>query len=224
MCGRFSLFAALVDLEARFGFVAADLAYRPSYNIAPTQNVLTVFNSNEGPNADYMHWGLIPPWSKDASFASRMINARAETIAEKPSFRAAFRKRRCLILADGFYEWQRAGGGKRPMRIDMETREPFAFAGIWETWKDPEGNRIKSCAIITTPANEWLSPIHDRMPVILKREQERLWTDPESDDPAFLRNMLFPLQASPLKIHEIAPLVNSPANNGPEILQRLNEN
>ena len=220
VCGRFSLFADLTDLEERFDFAAVGLAYTPNYNIAPTQNILALFNDRGSRQAGYMHWGLIPPWSKDTAFASRMINARAETLAEKPSFRTAFQRRRCLILADGFYEWQRRDTGKRPMRIELATKEAFAFAGIWETWKNPEGNRIRSCAIITAPAHASIKPIHDRMPVILNRERERLWMSPEPGNPEHLRNMLLSGQVAPLETYEVAPLVNVPLNNGSELLKR----
>ena len=161
MCGRYSLILTIGELQNRFEFDGERLGYAPAYNIAPTQNVLTVVGG------EYMRWGLIPLWAKDMSIGSRMINARSETVAEKPSFRNALRRRRCLVLADGFYEWQRVGKSKRPMRIVMRSGEPFAFAGLWETWKDPEGTVIPSCTIITTTPNDLLRPIHNRMPVIL---------------------------------------------------------
>ena len=133
MCGRYGLVAELNDLSEMFGFTADGVAYTPSYNIAPTQMVLTVVNK-EGPRASLMRWGLIPHWAKDMSVGSRMINARAEAVAEKPAFRAALRRQRCLVLADSFYEWQREGKAKRPMRIKLESGEPFAFAGLWDSW------------------------------------------------------------------------------------------
>ena len=156
MCGRYSLKADIAQLAMRFEFAADEAIHEPAYNIAPTQQVLTVTNDGER-RASYMRWGLIPFWAKDAKIGYRMINARGETVAEKPSFRTALRKRRCLILADGFYEWQKLGGKqKRPMRIVLKSGEPFAFAGLWETWKDPEGEMVKSCTIITTAANDYL--------------------------------------------------------------------
>ena len=139
-----------------------------------------------------MRWGLIPHWAKDPKIGSRMINARAETVAEKPAFRDALRRRRCLVLADGFYEWQRSGRAKRPMRIVMRSGEPFAFAGLWSVWTDQQSNRIPSCAIITTEANDLLRPIHYRMPVILPRDLEDLWLDANVDDPGALGNVLAP--------------------------------
>ena len=165
-----------------------------------------------------MRWGLIPHWAKSASIGSRMINARAETVAEKPAFRDALRRRRCLVLADGFYEWQRTGGAKRPMRIDMQSGEPFAFAGLWSMWRDPDGNRVPSCAIITTAANELLKPIHDRMPVILSRELEEFWLDRSIDDPGSLGSVLTSYSAEAMDAYEVSALVNSPSNDGPEVI------
>ena len=157
MCGRYSLIADLGDLARRFEFDGNWLALEASYNVAPTQNVLTVVGG-ETRRGGIMRWGLIPPWAKSASIGSRMINARAETLAERLAFRDALRRRRCLVLADGFYEWQRVGGGKRPMRIVMGSGKPFAFAGLWGVWKDPDGNTVPSCTIITTEANELFAP------------------------------------------------------------------
>ena len=171
MCGRYSLIADIGELQERFDFDGTDLTLTPRYNIAPTQMALTV-TSDSGRRGGYMRWGLIPSWAKSASVGRRMINARAETVAERPSFRTALQRRRCLVLADGFYEWQRKGSSKSPMRIVMASGEPFAFAGLWDAWRDPKGEIVRSCAIITTAANELLSPIHDRMPVILPRELE----------------------------------------------------
>ena len=155
MCGRYSLITDLGELALQFEFDRDLLKFEPAYNVAPTQNVLTVLGG-ETRRGGFMRWGLIPHWAKNASIGSRMINARAETVAEKPAFRDALRRRRCLVLADGFYEWQRTGTGKRPMRIVLRTGEPFAFAGLWSSWRDPEGNSISSCAIITTTANDLL--------------------------------------------------------------------
>ena len=154
----------------------------PNYNVAPTHNVLTVIDDGEKRRGGFMRWGLIPHWAKTPSIGSRMINARAETLAQKPAYRSAFKRRRCLVLADGFYEWQKFGRTKTPMRITMESGEPFAFAGLWALWKDPEGNTIPSCSIITAEANDLLRPIHNRMPVILPREMEQFWLDRDVQD------------------------------------------
>ena len=149
-----------------------------------------------------------------------MTNARAETVAEKPAFRDALRRRRCLVLADGFYEWQRVGGSKRPMCIVMRSGEPFAFAGLWSVWRDPDGNRIPSCTIITTAANDLLRPIHDRMPVILPREVEEFWLDESVDDSGALSRVLTPYDDE-MEAYEVSTLVNSAANGGPEVIARI---
>ena len=168
-----------------------------------------------------MRWGLIPFWAKNRSIGSRMINARAETVVDKPSFRDAFRRRRCLVLADGFYEWQRTGSGKRPMRVALRSGEPFAFAGIWSMWKDPEDNSIPTCAIITTSANELLRPIHHRMPVILPREMEGFWLDRSIQDPGALRSVLTPYPDDAMEAYEVSTLVNSVANDAPELITHV---
>ena len=218
MCGRYSLKADIAQLAMRFEFAADEAIHEPAYNIAPTQQVLTVTNDGER-RAGYMRWGLIPFWAKDAKIGYRMINARGETVAEKPSFRTALRKRRCLILADGFYEWQKLGGKqKRPMRIVLKSGEPFAFAGLWETWKDPEGELIKSCTIITTAANDYLQPIHDRMPVILPRESESFWMDKDVEDPLALTSVIAPYPDDEMDAFEVSTLVNNTRNKGSEVI------
>ena len=168
-----------------------------------------------------MKWGLIPFWAKDPKIGSRMINARAETVAEKPAFRNALKKRRCLVLADGYYEWQKTPVGKRPFRIVMRSGEPFAFAGLWETWKDPEGNVIPSCTIITTAANDFLAPIHNRMPIILPREKEERWLDTGFDDQATLTSVLIPHPGEDMDAYEVSTMVNYARNDGPEVIARV---
>lgn len=220
MCGRYSLIADLGELARRFEFDGDWLAFESTYNVAPTHNVLTVVGGDTR-RAGYMRWGLIPRWAKDAKIGSRMINARAETVAEKPSFRDSLKRRRCLVLADGFYEWQRDDKAKRPMRVVMRSGEPFAFAGIWSVWKDPEGNRVATCAIITTTASDLLMPIHDRMPVVLPRELEKFWLDPAIEDPAAITNVLTPAPNDAMKAYEVSTLVNSVANNRPEVTRAV---
>ena len=217
MCGRYSLIADPGELARRFEFDGDSLTLEPAYNVAPTQEVLTVVGG-ESRRGGFMRWGLIPHWAKNASIGNRMINARAETVGEKPAFRDALRRRRCLVLADGFYEWQRTGGAKRPMRIVMRSGEPFAFAGLWSVWRDPDGNRIPSCAIITTAANDLLRPVHDRMPVILPRDMEEFWMDSNVDDPGALGTALAPYADEAMEAYEVSTLVNSAANDGPEVI------
>ena len=217
MCGRYSLAADLEDVQRRFEFFDSELIHSPKYNIAPTQPVLTVTNHN-GRRGSYMRWGLIPSWAKSASVGNRLINARAETVAERPSFRTALARRRCLVIADGFYEWQRAGNSRRPMRVVMKTGEPFAFAGLWDSWRGPEGEIIRSCTIITTSPNEVIRPIHDRMPVILPRGMESFWLDPDVKDPGVLSNILVPYPSGEMEAYEVSPLVNRHGNDGPEVV------
>ena len=217
MCGRYSLIADISGLQERFDFDGSELTRVPRYNIAPTQMALAVTNGGVR-RGSYMRWGLIPSWAKSASAGNRMINARAETLAERHSFRIAFQRRRCLVLADGFYEWQWKGSGRRPIRIVMASGEPFAFAGLWDGWRGPKGEVVRSCAIITTSANELLSPIHDRMPVILPMELEPLWLDHDIQDYAVLAGILTPYITDEMEAYEVSSLVNSPANDGPEMV------
>jgi putative SOS response-associated peptidase YedK len=217
MCGRYSLIAGIRELAHQFGFDGTGFDNSPRYNVAPTQPVLTV-TSREGRQAEYMRWGLIPSWAKDASIGSRMINARSETLVQKPSFRDVLRRRRCLVLADGFYEWLQGGKGKRPMRVVLKSREPFAFAGLWDIWRAPDGESVHSCTIITTEANDLLRPVHRRMPVILHRELEEFWLDGDVTDPAALTGVLSPYPDEPMEVYEVSPLVNKATNNGPDLI------
>ena len=217
MCGRYSLIADIQELARQFEFDGTGFEHSPRYNVAPTQPVLTVTNREER-QGEFMRWGLIPSWAKDASIGSRMINARGETAAQKPSFRNALQRRRCLVLADGFYEWQKVGKGKRPMRIVLKSREPFAFAGLWESWRNPEGETVRSCTIITTEANDLLRPIHERMPVILPRELEGFWLDCDVTDSAALSDVLAPYPDDPMEVYEVSTLVNKATNSGPDLI------
>ena len=217
MCGRYTLTTDISDLQIRFSFHGHDLEYRPRYNIAPTQRVLTVTNEEET-QAQFMKWGLIPSWAKDPSIGSRMINARGETIAEKPSFRTALRKRRCLVLADGFYEWKKAEGQKVPMRITLKEEEPFAFAGLWEAWKSPEDEWVRSCTIITTAPNTLMEPIHNRMPVILPQEAEETWLNPAIEDPQVLTSFFQPFPAEAMEVYPVSTMVNSVKNDAAECI------
>jgi putative SOS response-associated peptidase YedK len=212
MCGRFTLTTDLDRLAEHFAFRAAHLSYTPRYNIAPSQPVLTLIDAQER-RAGFLRWGLIPSWAKDLGIGDRMINARAETVAEKPSFRRALQKRRCLVLADGFYEWRKEGKKKTPLFITLKAREPFAFAGLWETWKSPTGEAIHSCTIITTTPNALMESIHNRMPVILPREAETRWLDRTVEDPQSLLSLLTPHPAEAMVAYPVSQLVNSPRND-----------
>jgi putative SOS response-associated peptidase YedK len=176
---------------------------------------------NDGTNrADFFVWGLIPSWAKDPAIGSRLINARTETLAEKPSFRSAYKYHRCLIFADGFFEWQAFSGtsGKIPHHIRLKSGKPFAFAGLWEHWQSPDGSEIKSATIITTSPNELMTPIHNRMPVILQHEAYSRWLDPTPLSPVDLNSLLIPYPAGEMIAYPVSTLVNSPANDLPEVL------
>ena len=225
MCGRFTLFADPADLQELFNLSApppADVAslVAPRYNIAPTQPVAVIANG-ETRVLELFKWGLIPSWAKDPKIGNRMINALAETLAEKPSFRTALKKRRCLILANGFYEWKREGKSKTPMYIQMKDGRPFAFAGLWEAWKSPDDREawIKSCTIITTEPNALMEKIHDRMPVILKPEAFALWLDPAEQMPDKLDKLLKSYPATQMTAFPVSRLVNDPKNDSPDCIK-----
>lgn len=217
MCGRYTLKSGGDAIVGLFG-LAEGLEIEPRYNIAPTQQILVVLDEN-GRKLEEMHWGLIPSWSKDPSIGSRMINARAETVAEKPSYRSAFKKRRCLIPADGFYEWKKEPGGKQPYHLRLIEGRTFAFAGLWESWSVEGGEEIRSCTIITTEPNEVAAAVHNRMPVILSPELYGAWLDLENDDHEELLAMLVPYPAEEMETFAVSRRVNRPANDEPGVLE-----
>lgn len=221
MCGRFSLFTPSEQLQDIFQISNMDdLPYTPRYNIAPSQAVFTIIQEKQIRRAGYLRWGLIPSWAKSAKNSYNLINARAETVDEKPSFKHLLLKRRCLIIADGFYEWQKRNDTKQPYRITMKDDRPFAFAGLWDRWKS--GNEvITTCTIITTEANEIVQPVHTRMPVILTEEQQADWLDPSIQHPADLKALLKPYSPEKMKTYEVSTLVNSPKNDTPDLLNSL---
>lgn len=222
MCGRFVLLTSLSQIQSTFNVTQADVQPEPSYNIAPTQPVVVVVQ-RAGSNAlETMRWGLIPSWAKDAKIGAQMINARAETVAEKPSFKQSLLKRRCLVIANGFYEWHTVGNRKIPMFIQLKSGEPFGFAGLYDTWKSPTGESINSCAIITTTANELMQSIHDRMPVILSPDQQRVWLDAANQNIHQLVALLKPYPSDEMTAHPVSSLVNSPRNNSPECIRPVN--
>jgi putative SOS response-associated peptidase YedK len=218
MCGRFTLRTNLKLLEAAFDF-QAEPEIEPRYNIAPTQQVLTVRLDPENGTrrAQFRKWGLVPSWADSPALGSKMINARAETVASKPAYRNAFKKGRCLILADGFYEWKRVGTKKQPFYITLDTGEPFAFAGLSEHWHRGE-QVIDSCAIITTDANELMATIHDRMPVILSPADYGLWLETEFHGESKLASMLKRYPAEEMIATPVSTFVNSPRNQGAECI------
>lgn len=223
MCGRFTLTATFEQLIDRFNIESylLDEDYNPNFNVAPSQSVIAVLNNGSINKMGYLKWGLIPPWAKDPKIGYKMINARAETLAEKPSFRKAYRNKRCLIVADSFYEWKRHNQNqKTPMRIKLKSDHLFAMAGLWEKWTSPDNQSIFSCTVVTTAANELVHDIHNRMPVILKPEDERVWLNPNSS-PQELNPLLKPLNKELMEAYEVSPLVNSPKNNSVELIQKV---
>ncbi len=222
MCGRFALTADAETLQSEFNLssLPADLA--PRYNIAPSQAVAVALRDSNGRQyLDAFRWGLIPVWAKDASIGNRMINARAESVAEKPSFKRPLQKQRCLILADGFFEWQKTAGGKVPAYFRLKDERPFAFAGLWDSWTDPAGQTIHSCTIITTAPNPLVAPIHNRMPVILLPKDRERWLNPIEQSPQSLLPLLNPYPANEMLSYPVSTLVNSPANDSPACIQPL---
>lgn len=191
MCGRFVLLTDLSIITESFDIQEVACDYEPGDNISPGQQIAAVIHEDKNRLVDF-RWGLIPSWAKDPSIGNRMFNARAETISEKPSFKNAFKKRRCLIIADGFYEWETDGKKKIPVQIYLKSKEPFGFAGLFEHWTSPEGQLINSCTIITTEPNELIKPIHDRMPVIVPKNLESAWIDPYNTDYSSLLPILKP--------------------------------
>ena len=220
MCARYTLTVDLTQLQQRFSFVAEELPYIPRYNVAPTQQVLALIN-DDGMQPAFLRWGLIPPWAKDPKIGNRMINARAETVAEKPSFRRALARRRCLVLSDGFFEWRKHGGKKTPVRVVLKSGDPFAFAGLWETWRPRGGEAIRSCTIITTEPNSFMEPIHNRMPVILSRDAESAWLDRGIEDADLLAGLLAPYPSEEMAAYQVSTLVNSPRNDLPACIAPL---
>jgi putative SOS response-associated peptidase YedK len=221
MCGRYTLTTPVAKLAEFFG-LADRPEIPPRFNIAPTQPVATVLVVTGERRFRLMRWGLVPHWAKDLSIGSGMINARSETITEKPAFRSAFRDRRCLVMADGFYEWRRDGRSKQPFYIARKDREPLAFAGLWEMWRPGGGGEVvESCTIITTSSNELVRPFHERMPAILDSEDFDLWLGGGVEDRQRLLELLRPYPAELMQAWQVGDIVNSPANEVPECVKPI---
>lgn len=221
MCGRFVRDASVQEIAETFHIEEPPFDLPPGYNIAPTQEVPVVLDGKPR-RLTLCRWGFIPSWSKDASVGSRMINARAETVADKASFRRSFVSRRVLIPASGFYEWKKEGGRKIPFYIHCTSRRVFGFAGLYNLWQSPEGSGICTCTIITTNANSLLQPIHNRMPVIIRREDEDRWLDTPEEDAKTLMPLLAPYPAEEMDFYPVSSLVNSPRNDFPECIRKKN--
>jgi putative SOS response-associated peptidase YedK len=225
MCGRFTNRAQPEQIRSEFkvGRKNPDI-YQPKYNIAPAQTIQVVFEPEKERIVTGLKWGLVPAWAKDSDIGNRMINARAETLTEKPSFREAFKKRRCIIPASGFYEWQKKGSAaKQPFYFYLPEKEVFGFAGLWEEWINKEtGDVLETCIIITTEANEVLKPVHDRMPVILQAADYDEWLDSRENNTEKLQRLLAPYPAKDMSSHAVSRSVNIPDADSPELIEPLN--
>ena len=225
MCGRFTLTHSMEELAEEFelpGHVVKS-EITPRYNIAPTQTISAILMDVDSTirTLQRFRWGLVPAWAKDPSIGSRMINARAETLAEKPSFRSAFRARRCLIPADGFYEWKKTNRKKQPYYIQMDDKSLFAFAGLWEHWENADGSVIDSCTIITTGPNALMADLHNRMPVIVARAHYARWLDPATRNPTELQPILQPYPAEKMTAYPVSTFVNHVMNNEATCIERI---
>lgn len=220
MCGRFAQRSDPKRLAREFKVTEVP-EVEARYNIAPTQEILGVLAATDGREMKFFKWGLIPSWAKDTAMSGRLINARSETVEEKPAFREAFKKRRLLIPADGFYEWQKTEGKKQPFFFQMRDESPFGFAGLWERWEGKEGHAINSCTILTTAANEVLRPVHDRMPVILAPDDYELWLDEDVRTRELLKDLLRPYPAAEMISYPVSASINSPRNQGAELIERM---
>ena len=246
MCGRFVLYNTRPSTPGfepfKYGQDTGPYPFEslePSYNIAPTMKILVGLSRESAPydspglaqgepstgslrfGMAIMRWGLVPSWAKDIKIGARMINARAETVAEKPSFRSAFKRRRCLIIADGFYEWKRSVKPSLPFYFSMKDGNPFAIAGLWEQWKDPSGKVVETCAMITTGPNNLMRPVHDRMPVILNPRTYQYWCNPANDNPKKLLSLLKPFPGSHMQCWPVSAAVNIPKTNDRHCIERL---
>jgi putative SOS response-associated peptidase YedK len=223
MCGRFCQVSSAADIAAVFKVESGEIS--PRYNVAPSQSVVAIVRLPDPDDLQVksLQWGLIPSWAKDPKIGSKLINARAETVSEKPSFRSALRKRRCLIPANGFYEWQQVEGSrqKQPYFIGLQDERLFAFAGLYEQWGSPGGDVLETCTIITTTANELMAPIHERMPVILAEQDYALWLDPSFGEIDRLQALLDPYPASEMKLYPVSSLVNNPKNDSADCKQPM---
>ena len=216
MCGRFTLTKDKDEIEDRFEIHIDPAMFTKNYNAAPSQ-ILPIITNEEQEQASFHKWGLIPHWAKDETIGNKLINARGETIAEKPSFRDAAEKRRCLVITDGFYEWQRSGGEKQPYRITLADESLFTFAGLWESWKAEDGRDVRTFTIITTEPNELMKPIHNRMPVMLTPDNERVWISDESLEDVM--HLLQPYDEKEMNAYPVTKKVNSPKNNDRSVME-----
>ncbi|ETT30669.1 hypothetical protein C161_27233 [Paenibacillus sp. FSL R5-192] len=223
MCGRFTITDPIdAILDRYYAFIADGFEYKPNYNAAPMQFIPTIIGSKDGNRLGSLRWGLVPSWAKDDKIGNKMINARAETIAEKPAFKRLISSKRCIIPTNGFYEWRKDGSVKQPMRILMKDDRLFSLAGLYDTWTDPDGNKLSTCTIITTEPNSLMEDIHNRMPVILRSQDEAEWLGRDNDDVQSLLRLLNPYKASEMRAYKVPKEVGNVRNNSDELLKEVN--
>ncbi|MNP12586.1 putative SOS response-associated peptidase YedK [compost metagenome] len=224
MCGRYTITVTLEELLMRYQTTYTTMIrYAPRFNIAPMQKIPAVIHDGLENRLGELRWGLVPSWAKDQKMGSKMINARAETLLEKSSFKRLIRNRRCIIPTDGFYEWKNLGSSKQPMRIVMRDGGIFSMAGLYDIWTDPEGNKLSTCTIITTTPNSLMKDIHDRMPVILRRDEESLWLNRDHDDEATLMSLLRPYAAEQMHAYPVSTAVGNVKNDGKELIEECKD-
>ncbi|MEK5464084.1 SOS response-associated peptidase [Paenibacillus sp. FSL R7-0210] len=222
MCGRFTITITLEEILSHYLIDDSKTAtLQPNYNVAPMHNIPAVIATNDGKRLEELRWGLVPFWAKDDKVGSKMINARAETVAQKPAFKRLLKSKRCIIPADGFYEWKKDGSTKQPYRILMSDGNIFSFAGLYDTWEDPEGKKISTCTIITTTPNSLMADIHDRMPVILRSEDKADWLERDNDDVESLLKLLRPYDASKMRAYKVPSAGGNVRNNSVELLENI---
>ena len=220
VCGRFTIDASELEILNEFDLNEPIDHFQPRYNIAPGQDVLAIIHDGSKKRAGYLRWGLVPSWAKDEKIGYKMINARSETAHEKPSFKRLLANKRCLIVADSFYEWQKTDTGKQPKRISLKNRKLFAFAGLWDKW-ERDGKQLFTCTILTREADNFMNTIHDRMPVILPKDQEETWIEPVKRNPNDVHHYVENLEIDHLEAYDVSTVVNSAKNESPECIKPL---
>lgn len=222
MCGRYTLLADELKIRKEFNIPHPIESYQPSYNVAPGQNVLAVIHDGQERRAGYIRWGLVPSWAKDEKIGYKMINARSETAHEKPSFKKLMARKRCMIIADSFYEWRKTDKLKQPERVELLNKRPFAFAGLWDQWKH-DGKVLFTCTILTKDANEFMQPIYHRMPIILPKEKEAEWINPGLQDSSSAYQFLQTINTEELISYKVGSYVNKAVNNDDLCIKGISE-
>lgn len=221
MCGRYTITVTLEELIIRYELGETNIPFhQPRYNVAPSQQIPAIIHDGQSNRLGLLKWGLIPSWADDDKRGSSMINARSETVAAKPAFRDSFQRKRCIIPADGFFEWVLTSGGKQPMRIVMKNRSLFSMAAIYDTWIAPDKSKVSSCSILTTTANSVVAPIHDRMPVLLNKQDEQLWLDRSLQSSELLLPLLKPYPAEEMEAYPVSPKVGNARAESPSFIDR----